>query len=117
MKTTLITFILIMVMLGCDQNKDVEVKSDPMLSISASGNFLFIGNKVINQDHIIRIPEPRNRSRSGRRLAGYRLYIVVEGSTASGFLGGSPTADYIQLFYGTKEECLFIQNQIKRLLK
>ena len=119
----LLTLIIIgiltaLLFLGC-QSEAEQIKSDPKPEISISNNILFIGDKVINKDYFMHNygPEKPRGPASGRELPGYVIGFVMKGSLRGEFLGGAPTAYKLRLYYGTKEECLVVLNQINELMK
>lgn len=116
---SLVSIFLFLIFLGCEsRHQAANFDTVSKTKIESFGNYLVIDNEILNKDYIVRIGEPINRAiYSGRKLEGYGLDIVLKSSTASGFLGGSPTASRIRIFYGTKEDCLIIQKEILKLLK
>lgn len=115
-KLLLLLMISIIIITSCSK-KEEPPKSWAMPSISSSNNYLFVGDEMFNKAYIVRIAEPIDRAiYSGRSLNGYGLDIILNYNTSSGFLGGSPTATRLRLFFGTYEECLSVKEQITKLL-
>lgn len=103
---------------GCDPKSEAVI-SDVYPVMSRSNNILFIGNKIINEDYFMHNygPEKPRGVASGRELPGYVIGFVIKGSLRGEFLGGAPTAYKLKLYYGTKEDCLVVLNQINKLMK
>lgn len=118
-KVLLLTLISIIIITGCSNDKQKKaVESWAIPVVESFGNYLVVGDEILNKDYIVRIGKPIDRAiYSGRKLNGYGLDVVLRTNTSSGFFGGSATATRIRLFFGTYEECITIRNQIIELLK